>query len=82
MRTTITLTSDAEALVKRAMSESGRSFKDVVNDAIVDSLAASTGTRFKQRTFHAGPLASTVKALALAASLEDEAIIGKLERGA
>lgn len=43
MRTTITLTPEAEALVLRAMTERGLSFKEVVNAAIVDALAPASG---------------------------------------
>ena len=38
MRTTITLTSEVQALVARAMRERGASFRDVVNDAITTAL--------------------------------------------
>jgi hypothetical protein len=41
MRTTVTLTPQAESLVKRAMKENDRSFRDVVNDAIVEALTPS-----------------------------------------
>ena len=39
MRTTITLTPEAAALVQRAMDERSLTFKEVVNAAIVDALA-------------------------------------------
>lgn len=42
MRTTITLTPEAHALVTQAMRERGASFKDVVNDAIVAGLRPPT----------------------------------------
>jgi hypothetical protein len=39
VRTTITLTADAELLVKRAMRQRGASLKTVVNEAIVKALS-------------------------------------------
>jgi len=55
MRTTITLTPEAQTLVEHAMRERGASFKDVVNDALVQALRPPVVEEpFVQRTFDLG----------------------------
>lgn len=85
MRTTITLDSDVEALVKQAMRESDASFKQVLNDALRRGLqadAVSTRRPFVQRVHDGGrPLVDLTKAGALAAELEDQELIAKLAQG-
>ena len=44
MRTTLTLDDDVTAQVERAMRESGRSFKETVNDALREGLARRRGS--------------------------------------
>ena len=86
MRTTVTLTPEAEALIQAAMAE-GRSFKDVVNDAIVTALTPFQTRPFRTRTHTLGQVApgydelSTGKASALAGALEDIEIVRKREMG-
>ena len=81
MRTTITLDADADAAVRKLMRERGLSFKEAVNTAI----RAGTAPRakrppFSTPTYEMGvPAVSIDKALRLAADLEDEEIIRKLE---
>lgn len=83
MRTTVTLDSDVEKLLRRAIRERGASFKQVLNDALREGLRESK-TRaqhkpFRQRTFDLGkPLVDLTKALALADELGDEALIAKM----
>jgi len=89
VRTTVTLTPQAEALVQAAMAESRRSFKDVVNDAIVAALAPTQTRAFRTQThalgrfdpgregFDLGP----DKALALVGVLEDRELARKREMG-
>jgi hypothetical protein len=84
MRTTVTLDPDVEALLRRTMRERDLSFKEALNSAIRQGLSnrksqATTKTRI--RTFRMGFDASFRwdKALALAASLEDEELVRKLE---
>jgi hypothetical protein len=89
MRTTVTLTPQAEALIKATMAESGRSFKDVVNGAIVSGLApARTGPfRTKARALgrfdprRVGLDRPPEKALTLAAALEDQELARKRDSG-
>ena len=88
MRTTVTLDPDVEALLRRSMRERDLSFKEALNAAIRQGLA--TGKRAARSlqparipTFKMGldPSYRWDKALALAASLEDEELVRKLELG-
>jgi hypothetical protein len=81
MRTTITLEPDVEALVKKAMRDRGLSFKDAVNQALRKALATgSGGEAYRTPTFAIGaPLVPLDRALRLAAELEDDEIVRKLE---
>ncbi|OUZ11332.1 hypothetical protein BHE97_05715 [Aeromicrobium sp. PE09-221] len=82
-RTTITLTPEADSLVRRVMRERGLSFKDAVNAAIVDGLAPrERRVRFETPTFDLGEaLLPLDHALALAGELEDEALLSKRDIG-
>ena len=84
MRTTITLDDTlAKELQKRA-AESGRSFKEVLNETLLRGLSESSGRkRYRLRTVSLGGAVEGVdltKALALAAALEDEETARKLAR--
>ena len=84
MRTTVTLDPDVEAMLRREMRKRGISFKKALNEAIRHGLipaSARTPKRFRQKTFSLGfrPGVNIDKALSLAASLEDEEILRKLE---
>jgi hypothetical protein len=83
VRTTITLTPEVEALVKKAMAERKMSFKEIVNEAIRRGLGgASTGTKLELPTFEMGPpKISLDQATQLAAVLEDEEILRKMSIG-
>lgn len=73
MRTTVTLDSDVEALVRKAMRERGESFKQVLNAAIREGLTSARRKAvkpFKQPTFDMGqPLVDLTKAPSLATEL-------------
>lgn len=75
MRTTVTLDSDVEALLKRSMREHGLTFKAAVNQAVRAGLLDTKPAEvppFKQRAFHMGvPRVDLTKALALADELDD-----------
>ncbi len=83
MRTTVTLDSDTEALVRRLMAERGISFKRALNDAIRAGAP--------NRPEHRGPLTRTRRmgtpsvdldrALALAAGLEDDELVRRMQVG-
>ena len=82
MRTTITLDSETEALVRRAMKERGLGFKQVVNEAINRGLAHKAADPIDLPTFAMGPpLVNLDKALQIAGDLEDEEIIRKMSMG-
>jgi hypothetical protein len=81
MRTTLTLEDDVVALLREAERHSGQSFKAVVNEAIRRGLAGSprTGVAEAMPTYALGFNAGvdTTRALALAAELEDEALLAR-----
>ncbi len=84
MRTTVTLEPDVEALLRRTMRERDLSFKEALNSAIRQGLSQRNprpSTRTRVPTFRMGFDASYRwdKALALAASLEDDELVRKLE---
>jgi hypothetical protein len=85
MRTTVTLDPDVESLLRRAMRKRGLSFKAALNQAIREGLTRPGPRRarpFRARTFRMGrPLVPLDRALALAAALEDEEIIRKMNLG-
>ncbi len=79
MRTTITLDSDVDVLVKRLMRERRLSFKEAVNFAIRSGLAPKNDdAAFATPTFDLGkPHVPLEKALQLAGELEDEELLRK-----
>lgn len=82
MRTTVTLESDVEALVKRLMRERSLSFKAAVNHAIRAGLTAPGASEpFRTRTYSMGRAegVNLDKALQLAGELEDEEIIRRMQ---
>ncbi|MEV0851263.1 MULTISPECIES: antitoxin [Nocardia] len=81
MRTTVTLDPDVAALIAKRMRETGASFKKALNDAVRATLSSRptrTEVRLPRRKLGA-PTVDLDKALQLAASLEDEEIVRKLE---
>ncbi len=80
MRTTVTLDSDTEALVRRLMSERRVSFKRALNDAI--RAGAQPPTQRRGSTTHVQRLGEPVvevdRALQLAADLEDQELVRKM----
>lgn len=83
MRTTITLTPEADALVRRAMRLRGITFKDAVNEAVIRGLSeTSERPRFSTPTFDMGTMRVPLdRAVALAAELENEDLLRKQELG-
>ena len=74
MRTTITIDGDLYTLLKDAAHRSGRSFTQVLNDALRAGLMGAAGQAppYKQRVFSLGlPKVDLSKAGALAADLDD-----------
>jgi hypothetical protein len=85
VRTTVTLDPDVEKLLHRAVRARGQSFKKVLNSAIRHGLTHKPKRkRFRQKSFHMGPAApgvNLIKALQLAADLEDAEMIRKFRAG-
>ena len=82
MRTTLSLTPEADSLVRAAMSEHGWSFKEAVNQAIIRGIGARAGTPFSTPTYPIGlrPIQGD-RALALAGDVEDAELIRKRDLG-
>jgi hypothetical protein len=82
MRTTVTLEPDVDARLRQRARERNISFKEALNEALRAGLASSQAPRpFRQKTYRLG-LRSGVdltKAAQLAAQLEDEETLRKLE---
>lgn len=84
MRTTVTLDTDTEALLRRRMTETGSSFKRAINDAIRSGLTVGRpeGAPYALQPRSLGqPMVPLTKALQLAAELDDEEIVRKLAVG-
>ena len=84
MRTTVTIDADVELLLKKAMRDRDKPFKQVLNDAVREGLRqarAKSTAPFKQMTFSMGkPLVDLTSATALAAELEDRESIKRQQR--
>lgn len=83
MRTTITLTPEAEALVKKAMAQRKLSFKEVVNEAILRGLAADRRPHeFHTKTHSMGrPRINLDKATQVAGELDTQDFVRKMSSG-
>lgn len=86
MRTTVTLDSDVQVLLKKAMRGRDASFKQVLNDAVRAGLRVSPAVkapRWEPPTFDMGELLATTGNLnALADEIEAQEQLAKLRRGA
>lgn len=81
-RTTVTLTSEAEAALRHRMAERGVSFKDAINSAILEAIPPAASPKpFKQRTFKIGSLVPLDHATTLVGELEDIELIRKRDLG-
>ena len=83
MRTTVTLDSDVERLIRDAMSERAISFKKALNEAARMGLCGKgpkRGGKFAQKSFRMGEAQEFRwdKALAVAGAMEDEELSRKL----
>ena len=87
MRTTVTIDPDVRVLIDRRVRESGRPFKQVLNEALRKGLSsppssASRTRSYRQPVFDMGrSRMDLTKASALASQLEDIEAIEKLARG-
>ena len=83
MRTTVTLDADVEAAIRRVMAQRGVSFKRALNDAIrvgTGSSAAAPRSYTVPRPLGT-PMVDVTHALRMAADLEDEGIIARMNEG-
>ena len=84
MRTTVTLDPDVADALKRAMRERQIGFKEALNDALRASFARPGARRapYKLKTYDLGaePLGRWDKALQIAADLEDDEIVRKIQQ--
>jgi plasmid stability protein len=84
MRTTLTIDDKLAAALKKRAFETGKSFKEVVNEVLRAGLASQAPPKarpFKTKTFPLGgplPGINLDKANQLAADLEDEELIRKM----
>ena len=83
VRTTVTLDSDVEVLLRRRMRERGLSFKQALNEVLRQGLAGPQPPhRFRTPTARLGlPKVNLDLALQLAAELEDEELVRKMRAG-
>ena len=81
MRTTVTLDSRAEALVRKAMALRNESVEEIVNQAVVDALTAVEATPFSTQPYDLGAAIDMTKALQLSGDLEDQEIAEKMRLG-
>ena len=83
MRTTVTLDDDVAAALSATARERGISFKEALNTAVRSGLAGTRvdASEYVMRTFDLGirPGVNIDKANQLAADLEDEAILAKMD---
>lgn len=79
MRTTLTLDPDVADLLKQAVHDQRRPFKQVLNDALRQGLSAPTSPApFVQQRFSMGrSRVDLTKALALSGELEDQATLAR-----
>lgn len=78
-RTTVTLTPEADSVVRRMMRERGLSFKDAVNAAIIAS--AADPEPYRTPTFDLGTQVSLDDVTGLLGQLDDEEFLRRRELG-
>ena len=84
MRTTVTLDSDTEQLVRERMSREGVSFKRALNDSIRDGARRRGVPRVDYVTTAVSlgrPAVNLERALQVAAGLEDQDLIDRMRSG-
>lgn len=81
MRTTVTLDSDTEQIIRRRMRERNMSFKEALNDAI-RSGGREAGRAFRTETASMGESRVNLdRALQTAADLEDDELLRRMRSG-
>jgi hypothetical protein len=79
-RTTVTLDSDVEAIVRQVMHERGVTFKQALNDAVRAGVAAARPAASSTPTFHLGRASEALidKGLRTAGELEDDELVRQI----
>lgn len=81
MRTTVTLDSDVEQILRERMAAKGVSFKQALNDAIRYSERSAVDYAFSTPTFDLGIDVDVTKANQMAGELVDAEAISKVRAG-
>lgn len=82
MRTTVTLEQDVADAVRGLMAEQGLGFKAALNELVRRGAHPNPAEPFRTKARPMGvPPVNLDKALALAASLEDEELVAKMRAG-
>ncbi len=84
MRSTVTLDDDIAQQIKVLMAERGAGFKDTINDLLRRGLQSTSAPEpYEAPTFHSGIRQGVdlTKALSIAAQLEDDEFVRKVELG-
>lgn len=82
MRTTVTLDTDTEQLIRRRMRERGISFKEALNEAIRSGVAGASVAAFRTETASMGESRVNLdRALQIAADLEDDELLRRIRSG-
>lgn len=79
MRTTVTLDSDVEQLLRERMAAHGISFKEAINGAVRDGAATPIDYSFETPSFDVGVTVDVTHANSIAGDLEDAAIVATLD---
>jgi hypothetical protein len=84
VRTTVTLDTDTEQIIRRRMRERGVSFKEALNDAIRGGVAdRSERGSFRTKTASMGTSQVNLdRALQVVGDLEDDELIRRMRSGA
>lgn len=78
----MTLDPDTLALLRESARDRGVSFKEALNDAVRSGLAPGRARPYRLRPADLGaPVVPVTRALQLAAELEDEELVRRLETG-
>lgn len=84
MRTTVTLDSDTEQIIRRRMRERDMTFKEALNDTIRGAIASQASRQtFSTKTVAMGESRVNLdRALQVAGELEDNELLRKMRSGA
>lgn len=81
MRTTVTLDSDVEQIIRERMEAKGMSFKQALNDAIRDGVRGRLDVAFHTPVFDLGVGVDLAKANRIVGELDDAETVSKLRAG-